>query len=711
MKNIKEFLKIIVGYLIEFIEKIEYRWYDFDENDPSKKIICDYKLDDINVLSDKGYVKASTLFLTQPYHVYRIELEDGTHIECADNHIMYTLNMSQVFAKDLMVGDFLFCDNYRYKKIIKIKRYGYKMCMYDLSVNSDDHRYFTNGILSHNTTTISSFVAWMLVFHVDKNVLIVANKEKTSIEIVDKIINIFKGLPYFLKPGAEQFGKTALKLDNGSRIVSSATTSSASIGFTIHLLLLDEFAHVPANIVNSFWRSVYPTLSSSKVSQCIITSTPNGVQNKFYDIWSGSIEGRNSFVNIKTDYWRVPGHDEEWAAQQRANLGEEEFAQEFELQFNRNSKMLLSADSMSFIERLEKQYVRKDIKNANSYLDTMFITWHPDFNPNNIKESDRFVFLVDLAEGNGDSKDLFNKDRKTPDSNTINIFRLRVNSVANLRKYSGISCSLKDCVRFEQVGKFVCNCEDEVYTARVCSALAYNVFRDNERNNVRVMVEMNFNGKAFFEEFRRHQCFCGSTILKTYHRKPVPGEHLKKKFGFKTTSNKEYYCLKGNKMIQMHRIIINCHDTFEQMKSFGFVRNKLGGVGVHDDLAMPVFNHIPRMLDEKSFVCWIDEWMFTMKYPERAKVVKLNKVIKQWAIDNPEMSDDDFMALYGLDARYLSPPTLNDFKEYDTEVPQYGWMQNPYSQNSAFSQNPFSQGNETTYSNLINPNGGGYNGW
>lgn len=270
---------------------------------------------------------------------------------------------------------------------------------------------------------------------------------------------------------------------------------------------------------------------------------------------------------------------------------------------------------------------------------------------------------------------------------------------------------MKDCVRFEQVGKFVCNCEDEVYTARVCSALAYNVFRDNERNNVRVMVEMNFNGKAFFEEFRRHQCFCGSTILKTYHRKPVPGEHLKKKFGFKTTSNKEYYCLKGNKMIQMHRIIINCHDTFEQMKSFGFVRNKLGGVGVHDDLAMPVFNHIPRMLDEKSFVCWIDEWMFTMKYPERAKVVKLNKVIKQWAIDNPEMSDDDFMALYGLDARYLSPPTLNDFKEYDIEVPQYGWMQNPYSQNSAFSQNTFSQGNETTYSNLINPNGGGYNGW
>ena len=137
---------------------------------------------------------------------------------------------------------------------------------------------------SGKTTTIAVFLSWMLIFHIDRNILIVANKEKTAIEIVDKIINIFKGLPFWLKPGTEQWGKTALKLDNGSKILSSATTNTASIGFTIHCVLLDEFAHIPDNIVNNFWRSVYPTLSSSRVSQCIITSTPNGTTNKFYEI-------------------------------------------------------------------------------------------------------------------------------------------------------------------------------------------------------------------------------------------------------------------------------------------------------------------------------------------------------------------------------------------------------------------------------------------
>ena len=90
--------------------------------------------------------------------------------------------------------------------------------------------------------------------------------------------------------------------------------------------------------------------------------------------------------------------------------------------------------------------------------------------------------------------------------------------------FSSLSCAIKDCIRFEQVGKYECNSEDEVQAARVCSALAYNLFKDTTRNNVRVMVEMNFNGKSFFEEFKRHPLYSPATVLKTYHTKPVPGE-------------------------------------------------------------------------------------------------------------------------------------------------------------------------------------------
>lgn len=640
------FIKNFLGRLIEKIESIEYKGYSFDERDIYKKIINSVSLKNTKVLADTGYEIASAIHLTQPYTVYEIKTENGKKIECADTHIVYNENFQEKFVSDLKLGDFILTKDGP-EKVVYIYKCPYKFMMYDITVDSDNHRFYSNDILSHNTTTIAAFLSWMIVFHIDRNILIVANKEKTAIEIVDKIINIFKGLPFWLKPGCEAFGKTAIKLDNGSKIISSATTNTASIGFTIHCVLLDEFAHIPDNIVNNFWRSVYPTLSSSKVSQCIITSTPNGVTNKFYEIWDKAINKQNSFIPIRTDYWEVPGHDAEWAQKQKADFGEEEFAQEFELQFNKNSKMLMKADDVKFMEKFTKDYVQKKVFVQNSYANNEYISWHPDFDPNDIKDTDKFVFLVDLAEGNGNQDEKQQSKKKTPDANTINIFKLVLNSPANIRRYSTISCNTSDCIKLIQIGKYKCSSEDEIMTARVCSALAYNVFKDHERDSVRVIVEMNFNGKSFLEEFKRHQMFTDSTILKTYHTKPVPGEKRKKLFGIKTTTNKEHFCIKGNKLLNMKRTIITDIETLEQMKSFGYVRNKLGGIACHDDLSMPVFNHIPRALCESAFTSWIDEYMYFSA--DRSKVFVINQIIQKWAMDNPDMSDDEFDSLYGTD--------------------------------------------------------------
>ena len=39
---------------------------------------------------------------------------------------------------------------------------------------------------------------------------------------------------------------------------------------------MDEFAFLPNNLADEFIASVFPTLSSSKESKLVITSTPNG---------------------------------------------------------------------------------------------------------------------------------------------------------------------------------------------------------------------------------------------------------------------------------------------------------------------------------------------------------------------------------------------------------------------------------------------------
>lgn len=668
--------KNLIGKSIELLETYEFRGLDLDENDISKKIISTKSLTDINVLADIHYVPATEVHMTQPYQVYEIVLDNGNSIECADNHIIYNEHMQEIFAVSVKAGDTVLTKTGP-SKVKSVYKCPYKLAMYDMTVDSPEHRYYTNNILSHNTTTIAAFLSWMLVFHADRNILVVANKEKTAIEIVDKITNVFRGLPYFMKPGCVNFGKMGLKLENGSQLMCSATTKSASIGFTIHCILLDEFAHIPENIVNNFWRSVYPTLSSSKVSQCIITSTPNGTTNKFYEIWSKSIEKKNSFVNLRTDYYEVPGHDDKWAAQMKADFGEEEFAQEFQLQFNVNSRLLAKAEDLMFMNYICKDYVHKAICGGNAYLNDENLTWHPDFDPNEIEETDKFVFLVDLAEGGNEDDKMFKSKKKEPDFNTISIYKVVANSIANMKRYSGKSCQIQDAFRFIQVGKYSCNTEDEVYCAKVCAALAYDLMKDDERDSVRVMVEMNFNGKSYTNEFKRHPNYADSTIQRTYHTKPIPGEKQRRHLGFKTTSNKEYYCIKGNKMINLKRIVVTDKKTYEQIQSFGYVKGKLMGIACHDDLSMPTFNHIPRMLDDDTFKSWLEEILY--EYPDETKKYNINLLLEKWDMDNPETSDSDFNSMYNI------PDTYEMFQS------------SPYSENN-MTQTIFNA--PTTYSNI-----------
>lgn len=518
------------------------------------------------------------------------------------------------------------------------------------------------------TTTNAAIMAHYLCFNTHKNIMILANKDATAKEIVDKIIQIFRGLPFFLKPGSVNFGKTGLNLDNGCRLLSSATTASTSIGFTIHKLFLDEFAHIPRNIIEPFWRSVYPTLSSSKLSQCIITSTPNG-QNMFYDIYSKSSIGtqENSFKGMRVDYWQVPEHDDAWAEQMRRDFGEDLFAQEFELQFNVNSKMFLRGSDFAFMNRVSKKYKTLELFNSN-IINNNKLRWHPDFNPHDISPNDKFLFSIDLSEGKEYDEDVKEKEKNVADYNIINIFKLIPNSIANVRsKNFGEKIEIKDCFKFVQVGVYEDNEHDEEYCANVASALAYQIFNTHNNDNVRIMVEINFQGKNFITTMKNHYNFYDELIVKTYHSEPVPGEKRKKKPGFRTTTTKEYFCKKTKRMIEKRRVVINDPRSIKQLASFGRVKgNRLGGIAAHDDLSVSILNTISRATDEELFVGWAEDLIINndanYKY-------KLNQLIQKWEFENPEISDDTFNNLYvNMNNSYHNYENYNSYQKTYSQI-------------------------------------------
>ena len=80
------------------------------------------------------------------------------------------------------------------------------------------------------TVMLTIYALWTACFNNDQNILIVANKESTAIEIFRRVRLAYEQLPNWLKPGVQEYGKTSMILDNGSRIGISTTTGSAARG-------------------------------------------------------------------------------------------------------------------------------------------------------------------------------------------------------------------------------------------------------------------------------------------------------------------------------------------------------------------------------------------------------------------------------------------------------------------------------------------------
>ena len=200
--------------------------------------------------------------------------------------------------------------------------------MFDMTVDSDDHRFYTDGILSHNTTTAAAFILWSILFKENYSVAILANKMSQAREILSRIQRSYEALPKWLQQGVVEWNKGNIELENGSKVLAAATSSSAIRGTSQNLLYLDEFAFVPSHIQEEFFSSVYPTITSGLTTKVVITSTPNGL-NMFYKIWTDSERGHNSYTRISVHWSDVPGRTAKWAEEQIRNTSPEQFRVEF----------------------------------------------------------------------------------------------------------------------------------------------------------------------------------------------------------------------------------------------------------------------------------------------------------------------------------------------------------------------------------------------
>ena len=198
------------------------------------------------------------------------------------------------------------------------------------------------------TTTLVGIMLWYILFHENYQIAILAHKMQQAREILSRIQLAYEHMPKWIQQGIVEWNKGNIELENGSKILASATSSSAIRGGSFNLVYLDEFAFVDNNMQEEFFASVYPTISSGKTTKVIITSTPHGL-NMFYKIWTDSEEGKNDYSRIDVHWSEVPGRDEKWKAETIRNTSEEQFRVEFECEFIGSSNTLISATKLRLL--------------------------------------------------------------------------------------------------------------------------------------------------------------------------------------------------------------------------------------------------------------------------------------------------------------------------------------------------------------------------
>jgi hypothetical protein len=202
------------------------------------------------------------------------------------------------------------------------------------------------------TTTIVGVMLWYVLFHQNYSVAILAHKLQQAREILSRIQLAYEHLPKWIQQGIVEWNKGNLELENGSKILASATSSSAIRGGSFNLVYLDEFAFVENNMQEDFFASVYPTISSGTTSKVLITSTPNGL-NMFYKLWVDSEEGKNDYTRIDVHWSQMPGRDEKWKQETIRNTSEDQFRVEFECEFIGSSHTLISATKLRVLRSIQ----------------------------------------------------------------------------------------------------------------------------------------------------------------------------------------------------------------------------------------------------------------------------------------------------------------------------------------------------------------------
>lgn len=137
---------------------------------------------------------------------------------------------------------------------------------------------------SGKSSVMAAYLLWYATFNDHKTAVLLANKQAQAIEIFSRVQYMYELLPDWLKQGALEWNKKSVHYENGSRIIASATSSSAVRGMScvtsataVSLSINDDIYYM--TIGEYLDMNIAPKRENEKY---YIYKTTNNVNGKYY---------------------------------------------------------------------------------------------------------------------------------------------------------------------------------------------------------------------------------------------------------------------------------------------------------------------------------------------------------------------------------------------------------------------------------------------
>jgi len=238
------------------------------------------------------------------------------------------------------------------------------------------------------TTLICGYCCWLMLFHRNKEIIVLATKLNVAANLVRKIKKMYNTTPQWLRLSKIiTDNKNSLELSNGSFVKASSTTSDAGRSESLSLLIIDEAGHI--DNMSEIWESIYSTTQIG--GNIIVSSTPKGAGGWYHQLYRDAVAGLNNFEPIKLMWNLHPEYDQKWFEKTTKNMSKRGIAQELLCDF------LMSGDT--FIDFSDLEWVTSNILQPKwkAGPDRNFWIWE------NCKPGGNYLISVDVSRG--DSSD------------------------------------------------------------------------------------------------------------------------------------------------------------------------------------------------------------------------------------------------------------------------------------------------------------------